>query len=112
MLKDADSRLHLYDSQTYQQLFSLDLVFGGSPVNGTIKVRVKYSDNTPTGKLNQVFFAVSNYTELTGDYFLQSGNVRKIKVQIDHKSPSSKIYVDDVRLLYWWGDPARVALPE
>jgi hypothetical protein len=69
-----------------------------SAASGKIKVRVKYSDGTETGKIDVSIGQSAEYTELKGSYTLESANVSKIKVQINHRSSAGKVYVDDVRL--------------
>jgi hypothetical protein len=80
---------------------TLDLslfVDGTSTANGKIKVRVKFSDDTPTGKITENFATTGDYTEVTGSYTLESDAVSSIKVQIGNRGVSGKVFVDDVTL--------------
>jgi uncharacterized delta-60 repeat protein len=68
-------------------------------VNGRVKLRVKYGDDSTTGKINVTLAPTTGYQEFVSvPYPLVSSNVSKIKVQIDHKSTAGKVYVDDIRL--------------
>lgn len=81
----------------------------GAAVSGKVKLRVKYSDGTPTGKITLNFLPTSDYIELTDDVMLDSANVQAIKLQVQHTSPSGKVSVDAVKLLY--AVPALLPLP-
>jgi hypothetical protein len=59
--------------------------------SGKLKVRVKYSDGTATGKIDAPITQNTDYAELAGSYVLMSANVSKIKVQINHKSGAGKV---------------------
>jgi uncharacterized protein len=67
-------------------------------VSGKLKLRVKYGDGSETGKLNIPLVMTNGYQQLTGSYSLTTGSVQKIKVQIDHRSPSGKVLIDAVSL--------------
>jgi CSLREA domain-containing protein len=69
-----------------------------STVNAKVKVRVKYSDNTETGKITLTILSASDYTLVTGNEEVMSSAVSKIKVQIDNKGTSGKVFIDDVTL--------------
>lgn len=71
--------------------------------SGKLKVRVKYTDDTKTGKIDMNIVPNADNTELMGSYVLQSANVSKIKVQISHKSAAGKVYIDEVSLVYTAG---------
>jgi hypothetical protein len=63
-----------------------------------IKLRVKYTDETPTGKLNVDILQTADYAPLSGSLDVESAAVGKIKFQIDHKGASGKVYIDDAAL--------------
>lgn len=94
-----------------------DLSFGAwinasnPATQGKLKVRVKYSDSTPPGKITQNLALTSGYTEHTGIITIGSTNIAKIKVQIKHTSPGGKVYVDDVSLGYQPAIDAAIPLP-
>ncbi|HEX2621155.1 MAG TPA: hypothetical protein VHL11_13430, partial [Phototrophicaceae bacterium] len=70
-----------------------------SATNGKIKLRVAYGDGTGTGKRNLVIAPTTGYTQLLDNYALESGNVIKIKVQINNRSTAGKFFTDDVGLM-------------
>jgi CSLREA domain-containing protein len=84
---------------------------GSSAAKGKIKVRVKYSDGTDTGKITEAIITTTEYTEIPGGYVLVSGAVSKIKVGIQNSSTSGKVYIDDVSLLYTAGGGLRNLIP-
>jgi CSLREA domain-containing protein len=67
-------------------------------VNARIKVRIKFSDGTETGKINVTISAAADYAEVTGSVNVASSVVQKIKLQIDNKGTSGKVFIDDVTL--------------
>jgi hypothetical protein len=71
-----------------------------SLVDAIIKLKIKYSDNTPTGKASRVLSQTTGYDEVTLPYTIQSENVVKIKLIFDHRTPSGKLFIDDVTLLW------------
>jgi hypothetical protein len=73
---------------------------GGNTTAGKVKVRVKYTDDTATGKITLNLLPAFDYTELPDSLTVTSANVGKIKVQIQNTSPSGKLAVDDVRLMH------------
>lgn len=82
-------------------------------LDATIKLRVKYSDATPKGKINITPTTTTGYQEFDTPSFIQSENVQKIKVQIDHRTQSGKMYVDDVSLEWaWTGQTTRSRTPD
>jgi hypothetical protein len=72
-------------------------------VVGRVKVRVKYTDGMPTGKVNLDLTASDGYVNVFSGYALTSAAVQKIKFQIDYKGTSGKLFVDDISLLYTGG---------
>jgi hypothetical protein len=91
--------------------FSLWVKATNSAASGKIKVRVKYGDSTPTGKIDLTITPNGDYTELTGNHEITSANVSKIKVQIDHTSAAGKVFVDDVSLIYSEAHAGLLPLP-
>jgi len=73
---------------------SLYLNAPGIP-NIRAKVRIKYSDGTDKGKLNIDLDSTSDYEVFAGSYELTSGAVSSIRLSIDNKTISGKIYVDN-----------------
>jgi hypothetical protein len=69
-------------------------------VNATIKLVTKYSDNTQKGKVTRQITTTTQYQEFPLEYMVQSENVQKVKVQIDHRTLSGKMYLDDVSLIW------------
>ncbi|MBC8170781.1 MAG: hypothetical protein H7X77_03890, partial [Anaerolineae bacterium] len=66
-------------------------------VDAKVKMIVVYTDTSLVKEKVLLPFAVtSGYTELTNDVVLQSGDVSKIKFNIQNKSLAGKVYVDDV----------------
>lgn len=86
-------------------------VKGGNAPAVKVKVRVKYTDDSETGKINLNVTSGSDYVEITNDYALVSGAVNKIKVQFGNKSTSGKVYIDDVSLIYTSGAAGIIPLP-
>lgn len=68
-----------------------------SAVKGKVKLRIKYAD-TPKSKANADFARTNGYEEITGHVTIASLNIVAIKVQFDHRSPSGKLFIDDVSL--------------
>jgi hypothetical protein len=81
-----------------------------SAARGKIKVSVKYSDSTQTGKISQSIVTAADYSDIPDGYVIVSANVSKIKFSILHTSKSGKVYVDDVSLLYTSGGGLRMKL--
>lgn len=81
-------------------------------VNGSLRLKITYSDATLPTKLNLSF--VSNlsgvYQEITGDATLASGLVASIKTSARNRSTSGKVYLDEVTLVQNAG-PALIPLP-
>jgi hypothetical protein len=69
-----------------------------SVAQGKLKLRVKYADGTEKGKVTLTLGPTSGYVPIHDSYTLQSSQVAKIKVQIDHQSPTGKVFVDAVSL--------------
>jgi hypothetical protein len=67
---------------------------------GKIKLRLKYDDATPKGKITLTIAPNADYVELTGSYILQSDNISQIKLKVQNNSTAGKIYADDVQLWY------------
>jgi hypothetical protein len=65
-----------------------------------IKLRVKYGDTTPTGKINVTISPFSDYENYTATYTVISENVTQIKLQFQNNTNSGKIYVDDVSIIW------------
>jgi M6 family metalloprotease-like protein len=65
---------------------------------GKLKLRVKYTDTTPTGKITESVLANGVYNSINQTLVIGSSAVSKIKVQIDFKGASGKLYVDVVSL--------------
>lgn len=71
---------------------------GRVTTSGKIKVRVKYNDATPTGKVNIPLGPTNSYSIVTGSVEIKSLDIKKIKVQFQHTGSSGKSYIDDVSL--------------
>jgi predicted outer membrane repeat protein len=68
-------------------------------VSGKVKLSVKYTDPALTpDKLPFELYPTNGYESFSGHLTLKSGSVAKIKLQINHRSPSGKVYVDSVSL--------------
>jgi alpha-tubulin suppressor-like RCC1 family protein len=66
--------------------------------SGKVKVRVKYSDGTATGKIDANIVQSADYIQATGSHTLLSANVSKVKLSIQNRSAVGKVLVDDVAL--------------
>jgi hypothetical protein len=67
---------------------------------GKLKVVVKYTnDAIEKSKLEVDLQQTNGYQLLTGNLTLASGDVDNIKVMINHRTTSGKVYVDTVRLI-------------
>jgi hypothetical protein len=71
-----------------------------SAAKGKIKLRVKYSDDTAKGKSTQAFGHTPQYMQFVREITLESINIAEIAVQIDHRSPAGKVFVDDASLIW------------
>jgi hypothetical protein len=81
-------------------ILNLSLFANGrkNTANARVKLRVKYSDDTPTGKINLTIGKTNGYQLFFGAYTILSPNVTKVQVQIQNRSVSGKIYIDDTSL--------------
>lgn len=70
----------------------------GNTINAKVKLRVKYTDGTETGKLNPVLSTSDGYTELVEHIVIDSAAINKIKIVVNNSSPAGKLYIDDVSL--------------
>ncbi|MBC8099466.1 MAG: hypothetical protein H7Y11_08480, partial [Armatimonadetes bacterium] len=76
-----------------------------------VKLRVKYSDGTPTTKVTLELVENAAYTLITGEAVIASAAVSKIKVSIDNKSLSGKLLVDDVSVIHTTAGTRLLPLP-
>lgn len=83
-------------------VFTLSLYANASKAttSGKVKLRVKYADGSDTGKINLTLGQTSGYTLFADSYTLISPNVSKVKVQVQNKSKSGKLFVDGISLKY------------
>lgn len=85
---------------------SLYLNANKATVNGKVKVIVVYTDSgLAKDKIVVPFTQTDGYTEFNGDVTLKSGNVNKIKFNIQNKSSAGKVFVDDVSLQWSTSTP-------
>lgn len=102
------------DSRTFNNgdVLTLSLVINapGTTARGKVKLIVKYSDSTEQDKFMQDFASTSQYSNFGGALTLESGNVEKILVQIDHRSPSGKVHIDTASLI-WMASAPLLPLP-
>ncbi|HEX2622952.1 MAG TPA: choice-of-anchor Q domain-containing protein, partial [Phototrophicaceae bacterium] len=70
----------------------------GDAVSGKAKLKVKYTDGTPTGKVILPLSSSDEYLEKFDDVLISSAAISKLKLQISNNSPSGKLYIDDVSL--------------
>jgi hypothetical protein len=62
------------------------------------KVKITYSDGTDKGKLKVDIGSTSDYDKFVGSFDLESGAVSGIRISIDNKTFSGKLYIDAVSL--------------
>ncbi|MBC8098181.1 MAG: hypothetical protein H7Y11_01950, partial [Armatimonadetes bacterium] len=67
-------------------------------INGNAKVSIRYTDTPEKTKFSADFVPTTGYTSLQVVGTLLSGNVSRLRVQLNHKSPSGKILIDAVSL--------------
>lgn len=83
---------------------------------GRLRIKVKYTDGTPTDKFNiPVTSTIDGYENFTDQLTISSVNIDVVKVQILHNSDSGKSFVDDVSLILAPGAavlPAPLTLPD
>jgi hypothetical protein len=82
---------------------------------GKIQAKVKYNDVAAKTKLTLTFVPTNGYQLFADSALLTSGDVKSVKVQIRHSSPSGKVRVDSVSLVQQTvsaaGAPDVIALP-
>lgn len=64
-----------------------------------VRLRVKYTDGTPTGKVNLVAAKSKEYVLQSQSYILESANIKKINVVIANQSRAGRVYIDDASLM-------------
>jgi hypothetical protein len=68
-------------------------------VSGKVKLSVKYTDNLLSpDKVSLNLLPTNGYEAFTGEVSIKSGDVAKIKLAINHKGASGKVFVDSVSL--------------
>ncbi|MBC8099834.1 MAG: hypothetical protein H7Y11_10355, partial [Armatimonadetes bacterium] len=63
------------------------------------KLRVKYSDTTPKGKVNIDLTITTGYTPFSQSYTVVGDAIASVKVKFSNSSTAGKFYIDDVSLL-------------
>jgi hypothetical protein len=80
-------------------LFQIDVNAYTPAASGKIKVRVKYTDmGMEAEKITIDLLETEGYQNFNGTAVLKNGSLSKIKVQINHRSLSGKVYIDSVSL--------------
>jgi hypothetical protein len=87
----------------------ISLFYNGTDaaLDASAKLIVKYSDATEKGKVTIDLSTVAGYTQVTAPYTIQSEAVSKIKVQVNHKTPTGKLLIDDTSLIWTLSGGAR-----
>ena len=81
-----------------QLLFSADYRAAKSTVKLQFMATIVYSGGLSKDKIKLNAVASASYTTLSAPAFTPDGTVKKIKVDIVHKSPNGKLWVDNVQI--------------
>lgn len=79
-------------------------------VNGSLRLIIKFSDNTGKVKRGIDFIETTGYQLFSDSVVLPSANITLLRVQAKHKSPDGKVLIDDISLK-WSAQPGILPLP-
>jgi hypothetical protein len=80
-------------------------------VNAKVRVQIRFSDGTSRIRRDVPITTTEEYRRFVDTFTLPNGNIRKMKVIVQHNSPTGKLFIDDVSLKLVRQDNTLLPLP-